>query len=359
VAVLHQSGSEAALWTNTLADEYMAASIENRVEAAKRAYDWLQDRLQATQRGMREAQDKLFKGYQTQDLYVPEGSVSAVSQSITKLNQDFVDATSRRIAIESVLKQAASMTQPGDNLDSIPQVGGDAQVAALNAQLVTLDFDLTRLKEKYKEGHPEIQRLFAQREQVKKAKDARASGILEGLRVEFSQLQKRETELRRASEQQKAQATSQSRRITELETLKKEADSSKNLYDVLLQKLNESDIASSIRNNNISIVERATPPLSPLFPNKRRIMAVAFFLGLAIGIGVVLGRDYFDNTIKDPEEIERFLHLDLLAAVPRYEEGSAHLVTEAYQNLRTALIFARRDAIGQVVLVTGTVPQEG
>jgi Mrp family chromosome partitioning ATPase len=41
--------------------------------------------------------------------------------------------------------------------------------------------------------------------------------------------------------------------------------------------------------------------------------------------------------------MERYLHLDLLAAVPRYDESSSHLVTEAYQNLRTALLFARKD----------------
>jgi capsular exopolysaccharide synthesis family protein len=34
-------------------------------------------------------------------------------------------------------------------------------------------------------------------------------------------------------------------------------------------------------------------------------------------------------------------------------------VTEAYQNLRTALIFARTEEHGQVILVTGTAPQEG
>ena len=70
-------------------------------------------------------------------------------------------------------------------------------------------------------------------------------------------------------------------------------------------------------------------------------------------------RDYLANTIKDPDEIERYLHLDLLAAVPRYDEDNVHLVTEAYQNLRTALLFARKDERGQVVLVTGTAPQEG
>ncbi len=59
------------------------------------------------------------------------------------------------------------------------------------------------------------------------------------------------------------------------------------------------------------------------------------------------------------EEVERYLHLDLLAAVPRYENEADSLATEAYQNLRTALLFARRDERGQVVLVTGTAPQEG
>ena len=45
--------------------------------------------------------------------------------------------------------------------------------------------------------------------------------------------------------------------------------------------------------------------------------------------------------------------------MPRYGEDTVHLVTEAYQNLRTALLFARKDEGGQVVLVTGTAPQEG
>jgi capsular exopolysaccharide synthesis family protein len=359
VVVIHETPTEAALWANTIADEYIAVTLANRVDAAKRAYTWLQERLAATQREMRDAQDKLFRSYQSQDLFVPEGSVSAVSRSITKLNEDYVAATSRRIEIEAALKQAITMREQGLGLDQIPQIAHDAQVAGFNGQLVSQSLELARLKEKFKEGHPEVQKLLGQIEHVRKAKDARALEIIEGLRAEYAQLQKRETELRAATDKQKATAASQSRRVTELETLKKEAESAKSLYDVLLQKLNESDIAASIRSNNVTIVERASPPRTPVKPDKRRMAAVALVMGLALGVGLVLGRDYLDNTIKDPEEVERYLHLDLLASVPRYEDGSAHLVTEAYQNLRTALIFARRSEGGQVVLVTGSVPQEG
>ena len=154
-------------------------------------------------------------------------------------------------------------------------------------------------------------------------------------------------------------AASQSRKASELEALKKEAESSKSLYEVLLQKLNESDIAASIRNNNVSVVEKASAPRSPVRPAKRKIGFIGLLLGLALGVGLVLARDYLDNTLRDPEEVERYLHLDLLAAVPRYEAENAHLVTEAYQNLRTALLFARGNEEGQVVLITGTAPQEG
>ena len=359
IQVTHQDPKEAALWANTLADVYIDQTVAKRVESARKAYDWLQERLAATQQSMRDAQDRLFKSYQTQDLFVPEGSVSAVSASITKLNEDHIEAQARRITLEAALKQASQMRGRGQNLDAVPQVAGDGLVVSLNSQLATLNLELSRLQERFRPAHPEVQKVQAQIDQIRKAKDDRAAQIVAGLRAEYAQLQRRETELRAAIDAQKAQAATQSRKGAELDALRKESDSSKNLYEVLLQKLNETDIAASIRNNNVSLVERASPPLYPVRPEKRKIAGLALVLGLVLGVGLVLGRDFLDNTVKDPDEMERYLHLDLLAAVPRYDESTVHLVTEAYQNLRTSLIFARKDEGGQIVLVTSTAPQEG
>ena len=359
VTVTHQDPKEAALWANTLADVYIEQTFAVRVEAARKATDWLQERLGKTQQGMREAQDKLLKTNQTLDVFVPEGGASAVSGSIAKLNDDYVSAQARRISIEAALKQFTEMRQTGKSLDAIPQVAGDAVVGGLNAQIAALTVDLSRLKEKYKEGHPEVQKVHNQITQLQTAKDARAAQIADGLSAEFAQLQKRERELRDAIDAQKAEAARHSQKATEVEVLKKEAQSAASLYDVLLQKLSESDIAASIRTNNASVVERAGPPASPVWPNKRKMSGAGLALGLALGLGLVLLRDFLSNTIRDPEEIERYLHLDLLSAVPRYEADGEHLVTEAYQNLRTALLFARKDEAGQVVLITGTAPQEG
>jgi capsular exopolysaccharide synthesis family protein len=359
IQVTHTDPKEAALWANALADVYIEQTLETRLDAARRAYDWLQERLAATQKSMREAQDRLFKSYQTQDLFVPEGSVSALSSSIGKLQEDYIEAQSRRIALEAALNQVAEMRRKAESLDSVPQVASDNMVLGFNTQLANLGLELSRLKEKFKEAHPEVQKVQAQIDQLRRARDGRAAQIVEGMRAEYGQLQRRESELRGATEAQKAQAASQSRKASELEALKKEADSAKSLYEALLQKLNETDIASSVRSNNVSLVERASPPAAPIRPNRRQILGVSLFLGLLSGVALILGRDYLGNTIKSPEDVERYLHLDLLAAVPRYDDATAHLVTEAYQGLRTALIFARKEESGQVVLVTGTAPQEG
>jgi len=177
-----------------------------------------------------------------------------------------------------------------------------------------------------------------------------------GLRAEYEQLQKRETELRGAIDREKGQAASQSRRAASW-TRSRGAGVGQGLYDVLLQKLNETDIAASIRNNNVTVVERATAPTTPFVPTKK-IASIGAFLACCsawAGPGPRLPRQHHQGS----DEIERFLHLDLIAAVPEYDEGERPFVTEAYQNLRTALIFGRQGGGGQVVLVTGTVPQEG
>jgi uncharacterized protein involved in exopolysaccharide biosynthesis len=70
--VTHTDPKEAALWANMAADVYIEQSLSSRVEAARRAYEWLQERLGATQKNMREAQERLILGARNQGLYVPE-----------------------------------------------------------------------------------------------------------------------------------------------------------------------------------------------------------------------------------------------------------------------------------------------
>ena len=357
IKVSHEDPEEAALWANRIADVYIRHSLEQRVDSARKAFDWLVERLRSTEVQMKDQNDQLYRQYRQAD-FIPEGTASAVNTSIEKLQGELVGVQSSRIALDAAYRQALDLKSRNESLESIPQIARDPAWIALRAQVSALELEKQRLKEKYRDSHPEVMRVDALMAGLRQKRDERAAEIISLMDKERSQLQKSEGQLRAAVEEQKGVAASQNRRVAELDTIKKQASSASGMYDVLLQKLNESNIASSVQTNNIALIDKAVGGVK-IRPNQKQAALIGLGMGLLLGLALVLGRDYFDNTIKDPDEVERYLHQDLLAAVPKYDETNVHLVTEAYQNLRTSLIFARREDTGQVVLVTGTAPQEG
>jgi capsular exopolysaccharide synthesis family protein len=106
------------------------------------------------------------------------------------------------------------------------------------------------------------------------------------------------------------------------------------------------------------------------------------------GIGLALLREYLDNTVKTPDDIETLTRLPSLAVVPTFGEGGSrkrrmglfggpstnghdkrielvaqHLpksqMSEAFRALRTALLLSQPDHPPQVILVTSALPREG
>ena len=356
--VTHSDPEEAVLWANTLAEVYVDDVLETRVESVRRAYGWLQDRLAETQKTLREANQTLLDGYQSEDL-VAGGSETGVTASIGRLTDELTATQARRIVVEAALNQFTGMRRRGQSLGRIPQVASDPMSQTLASQLAAQEVRLATLSQSYKDAHPEIQKLRAAMEQVRKAQEARIVEIEQGLRAEFRQLRGREGAHEVALVDKRAQAIQQTRTFVELETLKKEADTANTLYGVLLQKLSETNIAASVQNDNVRVVQQAWRPIAPVWPDRRRLSAFGLLFGLLLGVGFVVGRDYLNNTISDPDEVESYLGLDLLAAVPRFGNEARPLVTEAYQALRTSLLFGRTREDGEVVLITGTAPGEG
>jgi capsular exopolysaccharide synthesis family protein len=168
------------------------------------------------------------------------------------------------------------------------------------------------------------------------------------------------------------------------------------------------------QNSNVSIVDKATAPRIPSYPKKMRSLMVSGVLGLFGALGLAFLLDYFDNTLNDPEEAERFLRLPNIGIIPEFsllnsvgygpksyapakaltaelatngdvpkaltssngasgsrgrtasaiqelvtQHGTYSALGEAYRNLRTALLLSRAGAPPKVTLVTSAVAGEG
>ncbi len=107
------------------------------------------------------------------------------------------------------------------------------------------------------------------------------------------------------------------------------------------------------------MIEPARRPDGPYSPNVRRTVMLATFLGLFFGIGLVLGLDYLDQTLRSPDQVEKYLGLETLAALPKMTDDNSRVLRESFQSLRTAIMLASRGEECHVVMVTSAVPEEG
>jgi capsular exopolysaccharide synthesis family protein len=138
-----------------------------------------------------------------------------------------------------------------------------------------------------------------------------------------------------------------------------EASETKRIYDVLSSRIKEIDLSGSLLSNNLHVLDHAPVPQNPIKPRTLLNMVVGVLLGLLLGIGTVFFLDYLDNTIRTSDDIEQYLKLTLLAIVPKESPETEGAVREAYQTLRTGLLFSRKNRAQNVVLFTSAGPQEG
>lgn len=71
-----------------------------------------------------------------------------------------------------------------------------------------------------------------------------------------------------------------------------------------------------VANGNVSVIEEVIVPDKPVSPNKTMNIAIAFILGLMVGVGVCFLLEFMDNTFKSKEQLERYVDLPVLGAIP-------------------------------------------
>jgi succinoglycan biosynthesis transport protein ExoP len=74
--------------------------------------------------------------------------------------------------------------------------------------------------------------------------------------------------------------------------------------------------ATDFRLENVKIVSRASVPLSPAAPNLPLNMALGLILALVVGFSAAFFVEYWDDSLKVPEDVERYLGLPVFASIP-------------------------------------------
>jgi capsular exopolysaccharide synthesis family protein len=233
-------------------------------------------------------------------------------------------------------------------------------------------------------NHPEYRRAAAQVAELERQQASLKSNIGQRVQVEFQEAMDRERMLERQVKEAKGELDRLNARSFEYQSLRREADTDKKLYDELVRKIREAGINSSFQNSSIRIADPARTPLEPVAPNLLMNAGLTFVVSLLLCVGGILLLDALDNTIRDPEQVKMALGTEVLGTLPEVktwkhriglattpDTGSALVKSakdgyqamggyeESIRTLRNSILLTNFDRNLRSLLITSAQPSEG
>ncbi len=361
---------------NTLIDEYIHFDLEKRIEATKLGHRYIQKQIEKVQGKLEQAEERLNAFTKKHDIVFlsqlnekGEGGQDIATAQLVSLSEELNNAKAQRIALESLYKQ--SKTNP----DDLPQVVNDPLIQKLKENLSKLKAEYADLSSVFTSQYPKMRRIRSKIKSLERMIQKEKRLIITTIRTRYETALQKEKMLRTALQQQKKKVSNLRRMAIDYNILKREVDTNQHIYELLLNKSKEMDVEVGIKSSGIHPIDAAMVPLKPFKPKKLLNMVLAMFIGLFGGIFCAFVIEYFDNTFKSPEEVEKYLGLPILGTIPHIqvkgtgEGGIEKLIeyealdkrksalAEAFRMIRTSLMLSAAGEPPKCLMVTS--PQVG
>ncbi len=352
---------EAAAWANAVARAYVDRNLERAERNVRESVALITEMLTPLRKQLEAAEDRKFEVLRDSQIVSPQNQQEVIKQRLTKLNAEYTDVQTKVLRLRSTIEKGQEILAGGGDASSLPEIAEDPQVAEIRALRAQAERDLEAARVTLRPGHPDFLALQSNVTKLDRRLREQVSLVLGKLENEYDLAVRNANDLQAQIRAAERYANEVDLATSRFAVVQSEAQSQKQMYDAVTKTLNEINVAVQLLSNNVSILDPAIPPVTPIKPSKRLNLFLGAVVGLFLGIGAVFFLDYLDNTLHSPEDVERYAGLNTLAVVPKYVPGEplSRAAREAYQTLRTGLIFSSHNRQRKIVLVTSTAPQEG
>jgi capsular exopolysaccharide synthesis family protein len=388
----HTDPRVAAKVVNAIADTYVYANLEKKIETNSSTGTFLQKRIAELQQQIRTDEERLVNYARNNQIISLDPNQNTVVERLAGLNRQLLEAENDRKTAQAAFT-AASAPGAAEALtesDAKPVSELENKLNDLQQKRALLLVEATEEAPEVKEVNEQIAEL---NKQLRDTRGRKQSTLLTTLETRYNQALGREQALRKSFDQQRAETLTQNEAAINYRIIQQEIETNKTLLNSLLQGAKENDVVIAGKPNNISVVDYGLAPDAPVGPNRTRTIFMAFFLSIGLGIGLALFLDYLDDSVHTTEEVERDLHLPALAVIPSVggasggrfgligtskallkRNGNGHVerneellinldsrspLAEAYRHLRTSVLLSSAGRAPKSLLVTSSLPGEG
>jgi len=301
----------AADFANTLVSQFIELSQEERWKAAQGTAEWLTSHLDKMKAQLEQSETQMQEYARTSGLSFTSEKENLAESRLKELQDDLSKAQADRIGSQAKLEGAKN-----NPADTLPEVLDDTTMREYRQRLTDLQRQYAELGATLTPEHYKVQRVQAQIDELKSAMQRERGNVVRRIGNEYSASLRRETLLSRARDVQAKIVADQSEKAIHYDTLKRDVDSNRHLYEVMLQRVKEASLASAMRDSNVLVVDRARPPLLPYRPSLPMNSAIGLCSGVLFGFGFVLLRERVNHRISVPGDAQVFLDLPELGVIP-------------------------------------------
>lgn len=389
ISVESQSPYEAALIANVYAQEYRNLNLEINRNQLISVKNFLRDQRQEKQEELKVSEEDLRSFQEKGGIVALDEQASSLIEQLSQFEAQRNVARLELTASSKVLDQYKSeLEKQNPRLAAyLDNLSSEAYFKSLQEQLARLQVskDLTMAENDPRVNSSEqIRNLDARikdlQDKLKEKSDLIKAGIFASSPEQVQQLTSRilEEEIKNQALRTKIKEFDNivSRYDTKFNQLPKSSiefarlqrnrESLEKLYLLVEEKYQEALINEQSQPGNVLIIDSARISASPSKPNRILIVIIGFIMGLGMAVIYVFINNYFDSTIKTPEDLQK-RNISVLGWIPKIDGETEFIVlkkpdsipSEAFRGLRTRIHYSNVNKNINTILVTSCAPQEG
>jgi polysaccharide biosynthesis transport protein len=345
------------------AEAFIASNLDKRFEANAYAKAFLEDQIKQLKLRL-EQSEKTMLDFAEKEQIVAVGEASSMAETdLANSSAALGNIASERIKNEQLWKQVENSTAI-----NFPQFLSSTAIDGLRAKRNDLVTDYLEKLQTFKPSYPLMIQINNKIAEVDRQLAAEVRTIREALKSAYQSSLNQESEITARVAKLRGDVLDFQKRSIEYNILKREVDTNRELYNGLLQRYKEVDVAGGAGSNNIFVVDAANRPASPSSPQLLKSMLLSLLLGFGVSVSLAYVLETFDDVIDSIEEAERVGGLATLGVIPlvRSDVGVDEALldvrsplSEAYRSLCTSLQFATARGMPKSLFVTSAGAQEG
>lgn len=318
------SSEMAANVANGVAQAYINYSVEQKHKATEDALHWNQQQMERVQQQMVDQKAAIDAFLKKENMLTFRGVDGYETEQLGIITNRLADATQRRIAAQSQYDevQKALADHAPEEIISLPEFSGHAQIQDLRIALTQTRRSLAELRKRYGPKHDKILEAQAQVDTVNGQIGLVIGELARGARQQFQAAQDDENRYQAMLDAQKGNFQQLAGKRDQYNTMMTALNKTQELYQTLYQRAHELALSVSLDQPDAVISDPAVPPERPAKPNKALLWIITVVLVTLIYLVWLIVGAALHNTLSSMSQLAKSLNLKALGELPLFGEST-------------------------------------